>query len=192
MTNVSTRVESDKRRYRVENGKVCIELKLKNPYQIFDARDPAPFRERDLDDDAVKYIVSSANEFTLKTPLKLKIHLSDTMPDGMDAALIKDAIHTYFEYESDLLRRKLRQVFRQAQVFLMVGILALIVCLSLSHNIEQLGFDASWSRILREGFMISGWVAMWKPMDLLLYDWRPIAHEKKLFEKLSSVEIDVE
>lgn len=40
-------------RYRMEGGQTCIDIKLRNADQLFDGRDPAPFRDRDLDDDAL-------------------------------------------------------------------------------------------------------------------------------------------
>jgi hypothetical protein len=39
--------------YRVEDGKVCIDIRVRTARQLFDLRDPAPFRERDWDQGAV-------------------------------------------------------------------------------------------------------------------------------------------
>lgn len=41
-------------RYRREEGAVCIDLRLRSERQLFDLRDPAPFRERDLDHAALE------------------------------------------------------------------------------------------------------------------------------------------
>ena len=49
-------------RYRVEEGRSCIDLKVRHSRQLFDTRDPAPFRERDLDADAVEYLLAAAEE----------------------------------------------------------------------------------------------------------------------------------
>src|SRR5687767_10788337 len=49
-------------RYRSENGRSCIDLKVRHSRQLFDNRDPAPFYERDLDDDAVTYLLDAAQE----------------------------------------------------------------------------------------------------------------------------------
>jgi hypothetical protein len=27
--------------------------------------------------------------------------------------------------------------------------------------------------VIREGFLIGGWVAMWRPLEVFLYDWWP-------------------
>ena len=46
-------------RYRVEDGRSCIDIKVRHSGQLFDGRDPAPFRERDLDEDAVDYVMGA-------------------------------------------------------------------------------------------------------------------------------------
>lgn len=52
-----------KHRYKHAEGKRWIEVRVKSSQQLFDARDPAPFRDRDLDDDFIEYILSSARTF---------------------------------------------------------------------------------------------------------------------------------
>jgi len=44
-------------------GRSRIDIKVTQSRQLFDFRDPAPFRERDLDDEAVEYLLASAREF---------------------------------------------------------------------------------------------------------------------------------
>ena len=52
-----------------------ISLKLRDMNQLFNSMDPSPFIEKDLDDDAEEFIVSWAQEFSPKAPLKLRIYL---------------------------------------------------------------------------------------------------------------------
>lgn len=37
---------------------------------------------------------------------------------------------------------------------------------------------------IRESFIIFGWVALWRPMELLLYDWYPVKTDINLFYRL--------
>ena len=47
---LSRRQDEDiKSRYREEDGVACIDILLVNILQLFDRRDPSPFREKDLD-----------------------------------------------------------------------------------------------------------------------------------------------
>jgi hypothetical protein len=55
------------------------------------------------------------------------------------------------------------------------------------HNVEA----ARWPRLLEEGLLIVGWVAMWRPLELLLYDWWPLLRRKRTFENLSRMRVEV-
>ena len=48
-------------------------LKVRHSRQLFDGRDPAPFRERDLDEDAVEYFLAAAHEIPRKQPLSIVV-----------------------------------------------------------------------------------------------------------------------
>jgi hypothetical protein len=63
-------------RYRVEDGRTCIDIKVAHARQLFDGRDPAPFRERDLDDDAVEYLVAAAEEIPRTRSLAIAVAIS--------------------------------------------------------------------------------------------------------------------
>jgi hypothetical protein len=45
--------------------------------------------------------------------------------------------------------------------------------------------------ILRESVLIGGWVAMWRPLEIFLYDWWPILAEARLFDRLSVMRVQV-
>ncbi|HUR21430.1 MAG TPA: hypothetical protein VMZ90_11515 [Vicinamibacterales bacterium] len=55
-------------------------------------------------------------------------------------------------------------------------------------RLSQRGF----ARVLREGLLIGGWVAMWRPLEIFLYDWWPIRTEPRLFERLSAMPVEIE
>jgi hypothetical protein len=38
---------------------------------------------------------------------------------------------------------------------------------------------------------ILGWVANWKPMEIFLYNWWPIAQRRNLYLRLSRAEVEV-
>jgi hypothetical protein len=44
---------------------------------------------------------------------------------------------------------------------------------------------------MREGFVIGGWVAMWRPLEIFLYDWWPIVVQRRLYERLSGLDVRV-
>jgi hypothetical protein len=39
---------------------------------------------------------------------------------------------------------------------------------------------------------IGGWVAMWRPLEVFLYDWWPIRAEGRLLQRLSTIPVGIE
>lgn len=157
--------------------------------QLFNSFDPSPFIEKDLDDNAETYIVQSVSEFPLSTPLKLVIYLHQ---EGQSEAkkILPEAIHNYFDYRRQIAEKSLRSILRQGRTSMIIGLIFLFCCISLSEIINVLG-DGMLVRIFREGLLIVGWVAMWRPLEIFLYDWWPISHSQNIFAKLACMEIDI-
>lgn len=179
-----------KNRYRHSEGKRWIEVRIKDIQQIFDARDPAPFRERDLDDDFVEYIVSSAKEFSLLTPLKIVIHIEAELKEITPEA-IKESIREFFDYKIDIQESELKSFLKRAQMFLGIGLFALFICIGAAQNIKPPEETPSFIGILREGIVILGWVSMWKPIELILFDWYPLYEKIRLYRKLRKTDIQI-
>jgi hypothetical protein len=176
--------------YRKEEGRICIDLRLHSARQLFDSRDPAPFRERDLDEDAVDYVVDSVEEAPPRLPLKLVVWITDPAESLPDATIVA-AIHTHFHYLLDRVGSNIRKHLRQGQLKLLLGLAILGVCLTLSRL--GLMFPAGALRdILREGFAIVGWVAMWRPAEVLLYDWWPLVQERHLLQRIALAEVYIQ
>lgn len=178
-------------RYKHSEGKLWIEARVKSPQQLFDARDPAPFRERDLDDDFVEYVVASARESSISHPLKIVIYIEETESKHLSRDSIKQAIHEYFRYQIDIQRIELRNFLRRAQIFLAIGFTILVTCLSLAQRIE-VPLLPGFFGIAREGIVIFGWVSIWKPIELILFDWYPLYEKLRFYKKLATTEIDIQ
>jgi len=177
-------------RYREENGKVNVELSLRDVSQFFDTRDPSPFREKDLDQNAVEYIVAAAEEISSKVPIQLILNFSQDSRKDLKEDLVA-AVHSYFAYEAELAGMRLREKRQRGRKFLVIAIFFLIAFLSLARVLGSVISDPWWSAIVSEGLSIAGWVAMWRPIDSILYEWQPIAAKRKLYEKLSRMDIVV-
>jgi len=67
----------DGHRYRAEDGRFCIDIRVRTARQLFDGRDPAPFRERDLDDHAVAYLVGAVLELPRHAALKVVFWIAE-------------------------------------------------------------------------------------------------------------------
>jgi hypothetical protein len=166
-----------------------ISLKVHDVSQLFNSMDPSPFLEKDLDDDAEDFIVSWAREFPIDEPLKLRIHL-EHWPAENPESMIEQAVHNHFAHRAELTNLEFRALMKQGRFSLLIGLSSLAFCLALSKAL--LGVESgTWPSILREGLTIAGWVAMWRPMEIYLYDWWPVRRRSRIYTKLSQVPIEV-
>ena len=51
--------------------------------------------------------------------------------------------------------------------------------------------EGGLGQILRESLVIGGWVAMWRPMEIFLYDWWPIRAEARLADRLAAMPVRI-
>ena len=164
-----------------------ISLKLRELGQLFNSMDPAPFIDRDLDDDAEEFIVSSAREAHGSHAFELVVHL-EMQPDPAIAAETEKAVRHYFAARAELKRREFRLLLRRGQTALGIGLLFLTGCLVLSGAASNMK-PSTLAEILREGFLIVGWVAMWKPLEIFLYDWGPVREEWRGLQRLAKIHV---
>ena len=73
---------------------VGVKLRIRSLASLFDALDPAPLHQRALNRDVGRYILGSAGTDRSTEPLRLLIHLSESL--RADAADASDAIHEHF------------------------------------------------------------------------------------------------
>jgi hypothetical protein len=177
-------------RYRVENGRSCIDLKVRHTRQLFVTRDPAPFHERDLDADAVEYMFAAAREIPRTQPLAVVVTISEESEPRLMEDLIVEAVRHHFTYEGEQVERRLREHVRRGQMFLGVGLTVLVVFLTLAQLTLSLA-PGHLREILREGLVITGWVAMWRPLEVLLYDWWPLIDERRLVRRVLAAPVSI-
>ncbi len=179
-------------RYKHDGEILIVEVSVKNSRQLFNERDPAPFRERDLDSQFVTYLLSTVEEFPLSKKMKIRILTEDIDDLKADKILIiGEAIGAYFRYESTLLQSKMRKRRRTARYFALIGLITLIVCLSIAQLIDSIKVFPRVTNVVSVSLMIIGWVAMWHPIDSLLYDWWPIQEQRKYFDKIALFKVEI-
>ena len=167
-----------------------IELNLREVAQLFNTMDPAPFPEKDLDGDAEEFILSWVHEFPLNEPVSLVVHLAEFPATDNPQTVIEQGVHHYFKYRAEMNRLELRRLMSDGQKSLIIGLVFLSICLMISHTTVA-DNSGTFHSIARESLTIAGWVAMWRPMQIYLYDWWPVRRRGKLYQKLARMHIDV-
>src|SRR4051812_46411799 len=169
---------------------VQIEVHVAELKQLFNAMDPSPFRERDLDPNAEQFIVGWAREAPRDAPLALLVRLNrGAGPPGEPAAL-REAVRDFFTQRALVTRRRLRDLFRRGRISLLIGLVALSILTVLGNFIVK-AMPGHVADLLNESLLIGGWVSMWRPIEVFLYDWWPIRAEARLYDRLSTMPVRI-
>jgi len=107
-----------------------------------------------------------------------------------EATLLGDAIHQYFKARAASSRRTLRELFRRGRISLLIALAFLAASLALGDLIENIS-ESGFAALLREGLLIGGWVAMWRPLKVLLYDWWPLIQTRKHIVRILAAQVEV-
>ena len=169
-----------------------IEVHLEELKQLFHGIDPSPFRQRNIDPDAEDYIVNQAKDLPGDAPLALLAHVdrpAGSLPE--ETAILHDAIREFFSHRGGSCRQRLQQLFRVGRKCLLVGILFLAASIAIGDVIANALAGQRLGEIARESFLIGGWVAMWRPLEIFLYEWWPIRAEAVLFDRLSAMQVRI-
>jgi hypothetical protein len=172
-------------------GCALIEVHVTDLKQLFHSLDPTPFRERDLDPKAEEFIAGWAREHKADAPLALVVHVDHDMPPPDRLKTLEDAIGEYFSERAREIRRRLRQLFRVGRTSLAIGLLFLVAAVLTGDLIAGLLGESRFAGVARESLVIGGWVAMWRPLEVFLYDWWPIRAEARLYDRLSAMAVRV-
>lgn len=78
------------------------------------------------------------------------------------------------------MARELDELFRVGRKSLAIGLAVLAVCLATTQALAGRSDMGNLGRIAQESFIILGWVAVWRPIEIFLYDWWPIARHLSL------------
>lgn len=72
-------------------------------------------------------------------------------------------------------------------ISLFIGLAFLATTLTASQLLGQGGFATT----LRHSLEIGGWVALWRPLEMFLYDWWPILGDKLFYRRLARMPVQI-
>ena len=174
--------------YRQEGDWTLVELQVRHPAQLLNSLDPSPFRARDLDAEAAEYLVDAIRELDGQRQVKIVVYLpGEALPETQ--VELGAAIRNFFRYREQATRADLRQVLRVGRLSLVVGLAFLSLCMALA--IWLFNGDSVVQLTLHEGFVIIGWVALWRPTEILLYDWWPLWRDARLYRRISALPVEI-
>ena len=141
-------------------------------------------------DKVEEYIVSNATELHPERPPILVVHLET---DATEEAkhLLREAVRIHFARSALLERRALRELLSRGRRSLAIALPVLAAALIGGELASPALGLRPLAQVIRESSVIGGWVAMWRPMEVFLYDWWPIRDRRRLYERLSAMEVRI-
>jgi hypothetical protein len=173
------------------HGCHVLDLYLSETKQLFNSMDPSPFRERDLDPKAEAYIIDWAREPPARLPLGLVVHLGRESATEDDGVMLREAVHDHFRRRAKATWASLRRLFREGRISLVIGLGFLLLAIVVGESIASLVSSERHAILVEQSLIIVGWVALWHPLGIFLYDWWPIRAEAKLFDRLGEMDVKV-
>ena len=82
-------------------------------------------------------------------------------------------------------------MFRLGRTSLIIGLTVLAGAIALGDFLANLLKAIRIGEILRESLTIGGWVSMWRPLEIFLYDWWPIRNEAQLSDRLAAMPVRI-
>ena len=168
-----------------------IEVRLRDLSQLFTGPDPSPFREGTLTAEAEEYFLLKAKELPKNQPVRIVIHLPADEAARLSPPEIAAAMTQHFASSANAESRKIRELFRTGRGAGLIGFATLATCLLLAWHVTENLPARPITRIVQESFVILGWVSIWKPLEMFLYEWLPPDRRRRLFLRLAAAEIVV-
>lgn len=168
-----------------------IRLRVQHVNQLFHTLDPFPFRERDLDSGVEEFVVGSARELPGRGPLTVAVHMPAAQARQEAAADIGEGFRNYFGSREGVVGRELRTLLKVGQMSLLVGLAVLAASIAAGIAFSHAVPEGFLRRFVDDGLIIVGWVALWRPIDIFLFEWWPIVRKRRLYRRLSRAEVIV-
>jgi hypothetical protein len=168
-----------------------IAVRARSVGQLFNSLDPSPFREKDLDAGVEEFLTGWVRELPANAIFGIVVHLPAEQAATPEAARLGDAFAHYFNDRAQIAEQQLREMFRLGRLYLAIGVVTLIACLTASQIAAAAIQNKMVAGVLEESLIIVGWVANWRPIEIYLYDWLPIRRRITLLRRIAAAPVRV-
>jgi len=174
------------------NDVLDVRLELASLAELFAAPTPDPLAGRPYVESGVDRILNQLRPKPGRgVRATLVLPASERAPDL--EARCRTALERFCDAKLAHLRNDRSSLWHEGWATLARGLLFLALCMLGSRLVgEPRYLHPVVARFLDEGFVIAGWVALWYPLDVLLYQHWPLARERRMFGRLRAAELAFE
>ena len=164
-----------------------VSVRVRNLAQLFNSLDASPFWDRDLDVHAAGFIEEEFSESRSAAQWHLHVHASegeDLAPD------LQPAVEHYYTRMAHSSGLRLREQLQLGELALLGGLAIFLLSMSARGILERLA-PHGLSPLVGEGLIILAWLALWRPIETLVYGWVPLYRQRRLYQRLAAIQVTV-
>lgn len=173
-----------------------IRLALDHPDLLFTGPEPRPLDGQHDDRAGIDVILAAMK---LAWPPKdgrlraLAIELPSAFASDVTKERVCEAIAAYCDHQVALAATGVRLMTKERRRTWKVGGLFLLLFLGLSLLVSRWGWlPATLQTLLQGSLVIAGWVGLWRPIELTLYEWWPERFRLGLHNHLKAMPVSVD
>ncbi len=119
----------------------------------------------------------------------ITVHMQD---DALNSTTINEWKQSYCSEKQEEYDTEYRLMRKKGFIFLFNGLLILWTALSLVYLIDQIKTLHPYVQMLgRETLYFVGWVILWKPIEMIVFEPWLLKHQLKMIDKLNTIELDI-
>jgi hypothetical protein len=164
-----------------------VSIRVRNLAQLFNSLDASPFWDRDLDVQAAAFIEDEFRENSAAALWHLHVHASE---GGDLAADLQPALEHYYTRMANSAEVRLRERLRLGRMALLGGVIIFLIAMSARTILTRIATHGL-SPLLDEGLIVLAWLALWRPIETLVYGWVPLYRERRLYLRLAAIQVTV-
>lgn len=167
-------------------SKQVIEIQTSVVDALFHRFDPSPLPSRCVSEETDNYVVARVRDMPADWPVSLHIILPPS--EAACCNDVQEAFRRHYNAAAARQRRAVRTHFREAGKMLLKGSIFAVILITIAKLI------ASWSDSILMDKIASGlslivWVSLWRPVDMLIYEWRPLMNQARFLDRLARSDV---
>jgi len=176
-------------RYRKEGDLLIIEISLEEPYNLYDDKDPSPLKVRDLKPIIEQYITNCIREIPDKQNVRVDFYFYEISDSVEEKLLLKKSVIDFFIYRTKVRFLDFRYKIKYGLKSTAIGLCFLFFCIYISSSYLN-DENGIVEQFFLEGLSVLGWVSLWNPVQVFLYEIWPILTSAKILKRCGEIDYE--
>lgn len=172
--------------YDAEKHSFIVRVLIQNYRHLFNELDPAPLKQRDLNQEILNYLDECSLDIPLKYGVRLEFIAEHDFAHQDNEQRARTGLKTYFTFVLLTLHREIVSTYRKCAVYIFASFLLLFLSFYLNSQMANGGILFS---TLLEGLSIGGWVFLWEAIALVVFSNRETRASYRRNERLRDADV---